>query len=375
MPLFSKSSVPLTLFFPRISHPLEVSFSPDTPRQLTTPGAPRAGEKRRTKMFPRVFARVRGLTIALLLTAAPALPCSICRCGDSTFNSLGPNVFAEGKFHIALDWDRFEKDSAVAPEDTVAALRRRLSTDPASTGFSQVVENRFTATAAYTFGESVVAVARIPFSQRHLVETDFASGSVDDASTNALSDPEFYALVRVWASPFRPGLGRNAWVSVIGGVKTPWGKNDLSSGGVRLDEHLQAGTGSTDFFAGLSVVYLLDPHSSVFGSAQYRVSGTNDFEHRYGNITLVNAAYERKLGKLVDAVVELDYRHAERDHENASSIDPNTGGDIVYVSPRLVIDLGRGLAGRAAVQIPLIRALYGDQTERVVASLGLTYLF
>jgi hypothetical protein len=327
-------------------------------------------------MFPEVSARVRGLTAAFLLAAAPALPCSICRCGDATFNSLGPNVFAEGKFHLALDWDRFEKDSAVAPEDSVAALRRRLSTDPAAAGFSQVVENRFTATLAYTFGESVIAVARVPLSQRHLVETNFATGSVDDASTSALSDPEFYALVRLWASPFRPGLGRNAWVSFIGGVKTPWGKNDLSSGGVRLDEHLQAGTGSTDFFAGLSAVYLLDPRSSVFGSAQYRKSGTNDLGHQYGNIALVNAAYERKLGKVVDAVVELDYRHAQKDRDNfAGDLDPNTGGDIVYVSPRVVIDLGRGLAARAAVQIPLIRALYGDQTERVVASLGLTYLF
>ena len=321
----------------------------------------------------------RGLVLFLLLGAAPALPCSICRCGDVTFNALGPNVFAEGKFRLVLDWDRFDKDSAVSGDMTAdlrAPGRRRLADAQPASGLDQEVENRLTATFSVTFRESVIAVARLPFSQRHLTTTDYASGSVESTSTSGLSDPEVYALVRVWSSDFRPGLGRRAWVSVLGGVKTPWGKNELSEGGIRLDEHLQSGTGATDVFAGASTVTLLDARSSVFASAQYRKTGTNDFGYQYGNVTLVNAAYERKLWSAVDAVVELNYRHAQQDRvSDAGDVDPNTGGDIVYFTPRVVIDLGRGLAGRAAIQIPLIRALYGEQTERFVVNLGLTYLF
>jgi hypothetical protein len=320
----------------------------------------------------------RGLALFLLFAATPALSCSICRCGDATFNALGPNVFAEGKFRLALDWDRFEKDSAIAADTAPAvraAGRRGLDTAP-SAGLDREVENRFTATFSYTFGERVVAVARVPFSERHLVSTDYASGSVDDASTSDLSDPEFFALVRVWASDFKPGLGMRSWVSGLVGVKTPWGRNDLAEGGVRLDEHLQSGTGATDVFAGLSAVALLDARSSVFASAQYRKTGTNDFGYQYGNATLVNAAYEHKLGSSVDALLELNYRHAQRDRVNeAGDADPNTGGDILYVTPRVVVDLGAGVAARAAVQIPLVRALYGEQTEHVVVNLGLTYLF
>lgn len=326
-------------------------------------------------MFPPLR---RGLVLFLLLAAAPALPCSICRCGDVTFNALGPNVFAEGKFRLALDWDRFDKDSAIAADIAAglrAAGRNRLDTAP-SVGLDEEVENRVTATLSYTFGERVVAVARVPFSQRHLTSTSYVSGSVDSGSTSDLSDPEFYALVRVWASDFKPGLGRRSWVSVLGGVKTAWGRNDLSEDGVRLDEHLQSGTGATDVFAGLSTVNLLDARSSVFASAQYRRTGTNAFGYRYGNATLVNAAYERKLWTALDTVVELNYRHAQRDLVNeAGDVDPNTGGDILYFTPRVVADLGRGLAGRAAVQIPLVRALYGEQTERFVVNVGLTYLF
>ena len=165
-------------------------------------------------------------------------------------------------------------------------------------------------------------------------------------------------------------------MSLVGGVKTAWGKNDLAPGGIRLDEHLQSGTGATDVFGGLSMVAFIDINSSIFASAQYRRTGTNDFGYRYGNATLVNAAYEHKLGNAVDVVAELNYRHAQQDRVNeAGDVDPNTGGDILYLTPRAVIDLGRGLAGRAAIQIPLVRALYGEQTERLVVSLGLTYLF
>jgi hypothetical protein len=309
-----------------------------------------------------------------LFAALPALPCSICRCGDATFNALGPNVFAEGKFRLALDWDRFDKDSAI-PADAAMdrAFRRRLGIAPAA-GLDSEVENRFTAAFSYVFGESVVGVVRVPWSDKRLTSTDFASGTSDTGRTSDLSDPEVYALVRLWSAPFKPGLGRRAWVSLIGGVKTPWGKNDLSAGGVRLDEHLQSGSGATDVFGGLSLVAFIDMNSSIFASAQYRETGTNSFGYRYGKVTL--AAYEHKVGSAVDALLELNYRHAQQDRvSDAGDVDQNTGGDIVYVTPRVVIDLGRGVAARASVQIPLIKALYGDQTERFVANLGLTYLF
>ncbi len=81
--------------------------------------------------------------------------------------------------------------------------------------------------------------------------------------TTGLSDPDLTALFRVWASPFRPGLGQRAWVSVVAGVKTPWGRNDLSENGVRLDEHAQPGTGATDVYGGLSAVFQIDPFSSA----------------------------------------------------------------------------------------------------------------
>jgi hypothetical protein len=318
------------------------------------------------------------LILALLLAVAapPARGCSICRCGDATFNALGTDVYKEGAFRVSLDWERFDKEQGILAGEEGAAVQR--AADSLDLGREAVVENRFTTGFSYTFGERAVAVARIPWSSR---STSMVGGApAGDAGginqSRDLADPEIYALVRLWSSEFTGGLGRRTWISALGGVKTAWGKNDLTSGGSRLDEHLQPGTGSTDWFGGLSGLYLLDHTSSLFASAQLRRTGTNGFHYRYGNTTLANFGYERKLGTIWDTAVELNYRDAGEDRIDAGgTLDPNTGGRLLYVTPRVIVDLGKGVVGRLAVQVPLYRSLNGNQRERAVANVGLTYLF
>ncbi len=305
-----------------------------------------------------------GAMILLSAAFAPrARACSICRCGDPTFNALGAGIYTPGRFRLTLDWERFDKENGVS--------------EPGSseiTGRDAEIENRFTLGVAYSFGERLTLVGRLPFSLRHLTESG-EEGEVT-TRTSGLSDPELTALFRVWASPFRPGLGQQAWISLVAGVKTPWGRNDLSEDGVRLDEHAQPGTGATDLYAGLSAVVQLDPRSSIFASFQYRRTGTNDHDYRYGRVTSANLAYERKLADALDAVVETNWRHAEQDRIDAEgNRDPNTGGDILYLTPRLVLDFGGGLIGRVGVQIPIVKSLYGDQTERANVNVGMTFLF
>jgi hypothetical protein len=302
-----------------------------------------------------------GVVFGLFLAAArPAAACSMCRCGDPTFNALGANVYSSGEFHLAVDWDRFNKS--------------QLTMDNGLPATDDEIENRVTLTLSYSIAERLVLVARVPYSFRNLTTTSDDESQV--VTTHGLSDPEFYGLLRIWSSEFGPGLGRRAWISAVAGVKTPWGQNDIRQGGERVDEHAQPGTGSTDFFGGLSGVYLLDESSSLFASAQYRGTGRNSFGYKYGNLTMANLAYERKLAESLDAVVEVNFRHAGGDQVNTSGErDPNTGGDIVYLTPRLIVNLGKGFVLRAAAQIPVWKNLYGVQTEKVNVNAGLTFLF
>ena len=309
--------------------------------------------------------------LSLLVAAAPpARACSMCRCGDPTFNALGTDVYVDGKLRVAFDWERFDKDQGV-PEER-----------------ESMVEDRFTTALSYTFGDRVTAVARIPYSSREqsspgepevteaaVKHADHGASSSLRERTSDLADPELYALVRLWSSSFAGGLGRRAWVSALGGVKTDWGRNDLRQGGERLDEHLQPGTGSTDVFGGLSGFYLLSHTSSVFGSVQIRRAGRNDFGYRYGDVRMASVGIERKLTETFDGVVALDFRDAGRDLAGEEGHDPNTGGRVLYVSPRLSRDFGRGLVGRLAVQVPVVRDLNGTQKERTVVKVGLTWLF
>ena len=59
----------------------------------------------------------------------------------------------------------------------------------------------------------------------------------------------------------------------------------------------------------------------------------------------------------------------------AGTLDPDTGGSLLYISPRLLVSLGRGLVLRAGAQIPLWHDLNGFQQERAVVNVGLAYLF
>jgi hypothetical protein len=292
----------------------------------------------------------------LLFVPNAGFACSICRCGDATFNALGKDGYAARGWRVAFDWERFDKDEG----------------DPADESESQV-ENRFTALVAYGFNDRFAVFARIPYSVRE--QTSSSPGEDPEiVKTNAFSDPEVYAQVRLWASQLTGSVGRRASLSLNAGVKTPWGRNNLQEEGERIDEHAQSGTGSTDVFGSLALLYLVNKDSAVFASTGYRHTGENDFGYRYGSTILANVAYEHKLGSSVDGVLELNYRHAQKDHVDAESLDDSTGGSLLYVTPRLLVNLSHGLVLRAAIQVPLARSLNGFQKERAVANIGITYL-
>ena len=297
-----------------------------------------------------------GVTAGLLM-ANTAFACSICRCGDPTFNALGKEGVAQSGLRLAFDWDQVEKTQG--PADERDSLR----------------EQRETLLLAYGLNDRFDVFARVPYSQRRLTEAE--GGETESTTTSGLADPEIYAQARLWSSRFEGDVGMRSSIYFVFGVKTDWGVNDASRDGERLDEHVQPGTGSTDWFGGLSGSYQVNPKSAIFMSAQYRNTGRNDFGYRYGRVSLFNLAYEHKLGGRWDAVLEANYRHAGFDELDAQGeTDPDTGGSITYLTPRLLFDAGHGWVARASAQIPLSQSgLHGEQHEKAVFNIGLTYLF
>jgi hypothetical protein len=287
----------------------------------------------------------------------PAFACSICRCGDPTFNALGNEGVAQTGLRLAIDWDQVSKTQGDPQEN-----------------FDSLHERRDTLLLAYGFSDRLGLFARLPYSERELTEA--GDGERERTRTRGFADPEIYGQARLWSSDFTAAVGVRASVYTIFGVKTPWGQNRVSSGGERLDEHAQPGTGSTDWFGGVAASYQIDPRSAVFFSTQYRLTGRNDFGYRYGRVALANAAYEHKLSARWDAVLEANYRHSGFDRISGNGEkDGDTGGTITYLTPRLLFDAGNGWVLRAAAQVPMRQAgLNGHQHEKMVINVGVTRL-
>jgi hypothetical protein len=295
---------------------------------------------------------VLGFVILCLALPRIVAACSMCRCSDPVFSALGAGLYSYGGFQVALDWTRLDQSQGVGG------------------GLEEQVRNSVVATISYGWRERLTFVAQVPYTFNHLTEGE------DVETADGPGDPAFYAYGRLWSSKFEQGLGRRAWISAFVGVKTPWGENDVTQDGQRLDEHVQPGTGATNLAGGLSGLYLLDEKSSLYASAAYTGTGRNDVGYKYGDNVQANLVYDRKLTDWLDGVVELNFLDARRDQVDTEGVpDPDTGGETLYVTPRVGVSIVRGLVARAAVQIPVWENLNGIQNVKPAFTAGLTYVF
>ena len=142
--------------------------------------------------FPMRLAVIAALGASFFVAAArPAAACSICRCGDPTFNSLGADVYSEAQFRLALDWDRFAKS--------------QLTEENGRTGTDSEIEYRYTATLSYGFGDRFLLVARVPLSPRDLTTTFPGATRAVSATGRAADSP---ARVGHAGRTIRPPIAR-----------------------------------------------------------------------------------------------------------------------------------------------------------------------
>ncbi len=303
---------------------------------------------------PRARRFVAALAFTVLSLAAPraARACSMCRCSDPVFSALGEGLYTYGGFQVAVDWNRLNQSQGAGPD------------------FEAQVRNSITTTISYGWRERLTFVAQVPYTFNHLT----AEEGVETA--DGLGDPAFYLYVRLWSSPFSQGLGRRAWISAVVAVKTPWGENDVTEDGERLDEHVQPGTGATNLTGGLSGLYLLDAKSSLYASVGYTGTGRNKYGYKYGDNVQANLVYDRKLTDWLDGLLEVNFLDAKRDQLDALGVpDPDTGGQSLYLTPRIGVHVVKGLVLRAAAQFPVWEHLNGIQDVKPAYTAGLTYVF
>ena len=279
--------------------------------------------------------------------AAPSAgrACSMCHCSDPVYRLVG-NQFGQQSVRLSLEMDQYSKDQVA--EDFPS-------------GRETETENRVTLAAAWAPTPAIRLVARVPFASRTIE---------DPAGTNTLkgvSDPDLNAQYAF----FRSAGGRPQWLALTGGIKSSWGQNDRELNGVRADEHLQPGSGAAAISAGLAYSLEQSTRSHWYASGGGRWSERNASGYRYGDAFTAVAAYQRGMNAWMSAAAELNFRVTDKD-DNDGVLDPNTGGSVLYVTPRVQFALGGGpMALKLGVQIPVMQHLYGDQNEHTNLLTGL----
>jgi len=286
---------------------------------------------------------------ATVVLSGAALACSMCQCGDPTYRLLGDNLFGDRAWRLSADFDHLSKDQIA--EDFPSGRE---------------YESAYVLTAAASWAPlpRLRFVARLPFTSRAIT---------DPAGTETMlgvSDPDLFAHVNL----FQRSGGISDWMALMVGVKTGWGQNERTIDGERADEHLQPGSGATSLLTGLS--YSIAPNSAShwYASAMARWNGTNAHDYRYGNMVAANLSYQHALMAYATGTAELNVRTSQKDLRSGGA-DPNTGGTVLYVTPKTSIRLTSTAALKLGVQIPVVQQLFGDQREHVNLQTGITVTY
>lgn len=186
--------------------------------------------------------------------------------------------------------------------------------------------------------------------------------------SRGLGDAELLALVGLahFAGSHAPTLG------LVLGVAAPTGSNDaLDNEGVRLDSHLQPGAGAWSGTGGVHFTAL--GNGGVWDASLLdRINGRSSHGYRYGSSILYNVGITTREWKGVQLIGQLNGRSATRDRLENGSMGMNTGGTVLYAAPGVRWQSGIGVSLEAAVQIPVLQSLYGDQAEHVTVRIMLS---
>ena len=141
---------------------------------------------------------------------------------------------------------------------------------------------------------------------------------------------------------------------------------------MRLDEHLQPGTGAWSLTAGLNLGASMRG-AIVEAGVLARRNGEGSHHYRYGNAVLYNLGCTSAPRGGWRGIVQLNGRTALRDRLSDGGPAPNTGGSVLYAAPGLRWQSGLGVGVEALVQVPVLQSLEGIQRERATARVALSF--
>lgn len=308
------------------------------------------------------------LLFPLLLQARPARACSVCGC-DPAAGTLGVDRPSSSSFRFAAETRYLSKESGSGAElEQFSELRTALRAQWSPAGALTVqLEVPLVLSSMLSMPNAAPAVPRRGLSAPR-------GGGLGEAahsgSTRGLSD---LSLSARW-DLYRSGMDARHVVALTGTVKAPTGDNDHAAAGAQPEEHGQLGTGSWDGLAGVS--YLFGPQPwTAYASLSGRWNGANARGFRAGAAGFASVGVRRSFVDEARLFVSLDAqaRLSGKDRAGDGSFDEDSGGFLAYAAPSIAWAATNDLLIRALVQVPIGRKLNGQQSERPVAFLTVSY--
>ena len=288
-----------------------------------------------------------------LTIARPTRACSVCGCGDPLLTSSDPAAIT-GRLRLQLDMEYLRIDAG-------------NEADPSFT--DELTQWSYRLNAVYRPTDALSLTATLPVVNKAMrMVGGGTSTSTSDAT--GLGDVELAARYALWRG-VALGIGRVQEVALSAGTSMPTGPNDLRSGGERIDEHGQPGTGSWGPFAG--VHYRFEQGSWLgFASLSGRVRSENGFGYTYGSALLWSAHGQYFPTRRLALDLGLDGRYAAADKDSGETV-VNTGGTVLSAAPGVYLNARGGAWLFVRGQIPFYKNFRGEQDQLPSVTTGVQY--
>ena len=301
----------------------------------------------------RVSALLVASSIALLAPESSEA-CSICGC-DPSSATLGLDRPALGEARFSVEDRYLQKESGSLDDHTREGER----------------ENRINLRAQASLPVPHYSLQLdVPF---YVWKAHYDLNGAQDDTNQGLGD---ISLGGRWEALRFGGAVPRHVVALLGTLKAPTGSNAHlapSDEGV-IDEHKQIGTGTWDELVGVSYSYGDFP-TVAYANVTTRINGTNSRGNHYGNAIFGTLGARRSLfeSKRLYLALEAQARHAGKDTVPGNTYDENSGGFIGYATGSAGFAITGDLLMRGTVQVPVVTALNGAQSEHPVVYLALAY--
>ncbi len=307
----------------------------------------------RPRLIASRFLLVAGAIAGSLAAAPPARACSVCGCGDPLLTSSDPAAIT-GVLRLQVDTEYLRVDAG----------------NEVQPGFTdELTQWSYRFNAVYRPTDALSLTATLPIVSKAM---RMVGGGLSTSTSDAtgLGDVELAGRYAVWRG-LDLGIGRVQELALTAGTSTPTGANGLRSGGERIDEHGQPGTGSWGPFVGAH--YRFEQGSWLgFASLSGRIHTENGYRYSYGSALLwsVHGQYFPVKRLVLDLGVDGRYAVADKD---AGATVVNTGGTVLSAAPGVYLNALGGAWLFVRGQIPFYERFRGEQDQLPSVVTGVQY--